>query len=76
MLASSPDILPPNQSASDVTHTASNELESEYHMPESGRTLGLLLEYFEPTPVQPRELDFPNDWELMAAVKRYSVRLV
>ncbi|GJN91875.1 hypothetical protein Rhopal_004900-T1 [Rhodotorula paludigena] len=41
-------------------------------MPESGRTLGLLLEYFEPTPVQPRELDFPNDWELMAAVKRYS----
>lgn len=44
-------------------------------MPESGRTLGLLLEYFEPTPVQPRELDFPNDRELMAALKRCSVRL-
>jgi hypothetical protein len=52
--------------------TASGTLPS-IELEEDGETLGYILQFVYPNPVQPRALAFPRDWRVIRALDKYSV---
>ncbi|GAA5887562.1 hypothetical protein JCM5296_002619 [Sporobolomyces johnsonii] len=80
LFASSPifeDLLVPSPSSSTSASPSSSKFPSptlpEATLPETAETLAYILPFLYPTPVQPRALEFPRDWEVVKALDKYQV---